>query len=279
MAVDESKRQVVVTGASGFLGSQIVRKLLEGGFYVKAVLRDGPQKRELPLSVLRGATITEDVFNQNVSWWQEVCEGSFAVVHSAWYSVAGEYAHATENLQCLTGSLSLAQGALAAGVSKFVGIGSCFEYDLSGGPATIETGLQPESLYAASKVALFHVLSNLLRAESIEFVWARVFYLYGEGEHSRRLFPYLHDRLSKGLTADLSDGAQIRDYLDVEVAASRIVALLEESREGPVNICSGEGISVREFAERIAADYGANNLLQFGARERSKFDPDFAVGA
>lgn len=279
MSGHESKRKIVVTGASGFLGSHIVRRLLQEGYDVKAVVREGNQKRELPLSVTNGATITKDVFNEDASWWQEVCKDSFAVVHSAWYSVPGKYADAEENLKCLTGSLTLAQGALAAGVLKFVGIGSCFEYDLSIGPATIETPLQPESLYAASKVALFHVLSNLFRAGNSQFVWARIFYLYGEGEHSQRLFPYLHDRLSKGLPAYLSDGTQIRDYLDVNVAAGQVVAMLEDSREGPVNVCSGQGISVREFAEKIAADYGATELLHFGARERNQFDPDFAVGA
>lgn len=198
MVGHENRRKVVVTGASGFLGSHIVPHLLREGYDVKAVLREGPQKRELPVSVKNGAILTGDVFNQNSSWWQEVCEDSFAVIHSAWFVVPGEYADATQNLKCLTSSLSLAEGALAAGVSKFVGIGTCAEYNLSIGPATTKTPLQPESLYAASKVALFHVLSNLFRAESINLCGHEFFICTGKGSTRSDFFPTYTSGLARG---------------------------------------------------------------------------------
>lgn len=184
------------------------------------------------------------------------CKDSYAVVHSAWHVVPCGYADAAENLKCPTVSLSLAQGALAAGVPKFVGIGRSAGYDLSIVPATIEKPLQPESLYPASKVAMFHVLSNLFRAGTIQFVWARVFYLYGEGEHPQRMFSYLRERFSKGLPAHVSDGTQIRDYLDVKVAAGEAAAMLEYPREGPVNVFPGQGISIWEFAEKLPQTTG-----------------------
>lgn len=278
MAVAQQKKKVVVTGASGFLGSQIVQKLLEAELDVRAVLRDGAQHRELPSWVTSSAVFTRDVFNEKTSWWEAVCEGSFAVVHTAWFTTPGEYVNSIQNLACLSGSLPIAEGAIAAGVKRFVGIGSCFEYDLSQGPASIETPLLPKTLYAGTKVALFHVLQNLFSESKSEFVWARLFYLFGVGENDRRLFPYLKNQLSKGLPAYLSDGDQVRDYLDVEVAARRIVELLLGHQTGPVNVCSGEGVSVREFAERVAHSYQRNDLLVFGARERNQFDPNFAVG-
>ena len=146
------------------------------------------------------------------------------------------------------------------------------------GYLSINTPLRPTSPYAGAKAATYMALSTLLPQQGIEFVWARLFYLYGEGEDARRLVPYLHSRLSAGEPAELTSGMQIRDYLDVADAGDQIASLAFGTMTGAVNICSGGAETVREIAERIADKYGRRDLLRFGARTENPFDPPCVVG-
>lgn len=206
------------------------------------------------------------------------CEGIDAVAHLAWYAEPGRYLVSPRNLACLAGTIALAEGAIAAGVRRFLGVGTCFEYDLAAGHLSIDTPLKPSTPYAAAKAATFLALSQALPAAGMSFIWCRLFYLYGEGEDPRRLTAAIRMQLSRGATIDLTSGGQIRDFLDVAEAGSRIAALVNSDRCGPVNICTGQGVTVRALAESIADEYGRRDLLRFGARPDNLVDPPCIVG-
>jgi nucleoside-diphosphate-sugar epimerase len=76
----------------------------------------------------------------------------------------------------------------------------------------------------------------------------------------------------------LSSGTQIRDYLDVHEAGQMIVEAALGSVQGPVNICSGMPVTVRQLAERIADEYDRRDLLRFGARADNPVEPPCVVG-
>jgi dTDP-6-deoxy-L-talose 4-dehydrogenase (NAD+) len=105
-----------------------------------------------------------------------------------------------------------------------------------------------------------------------------VFYLSGEGEDSRRLVPYLRAKLAAGEPAELTSGNQVRDHLDVREVAQLIVNHALGDETGPINICSGVPVTVRQLAERIADEYGRRDLLKFGARPDNPLDPPYVVG-
>jgi dTDP-6-deoxy-L-talose 4-dehydrogenase (NAD+) len=159
-----------------------------------------------------------------------------------------------------------------------VGVGTCFEYDLSAGVLSIDTPLCPNSLYGSSKVAAFLTLKNFFALDKIAFLWCRLFYLYGDGEKSERLIPYLRSRLSAGQQAELTSGNQIRDFMDVAEAGEDLARLAVSAKTGEVNVCSGVAKTVRELAEEIADDYNARDLLRFGARQDNAVDPHCVVG-
>ncbi len=221
---------------------------------------------------------TGDLFSETAAWWEAACEGIERIVHLAWITTPGIYLTAPENLDCLAGTLALAKGAARAKVARFLGAGTCFEYDLSGGTLPADTPLLPSTPYAGAKAAAFQALSQWLPAQGVSFLWARLFYLYGEGEDPRRLVPYLRRQLAAGERADLTSGRQVRDFLDVSEAASKIVDALYSDAEGAYNICSGEPITVRQLAERIADEYGRRDLLNFGARPDNLVDPACVLG-
>src|SRR5689334_4802857 len=168
-------------------------------------------------------------------------------------------------------------GARAHGARRLIGIGTCFEYDLDVRYLSVTTPLKPLTPYAQAKVDTFAALSKLLPERGIEFAWCRLFYLFGEGEDARRLVPLLHAKLGAGEPVELSSGSTIRDYLDVRDAGRMIAEVALGSIQGPVNICSGKPVTVREIAEKIADEYGRRDLLRFGARP-DHLDPPCIVG-
>jgi dTDP-6-deoxy-L-talose 4-dehydrogenase (NAD+) len=200
------------------------------------------------------------------------------VIHAAWYVEPGKYLDSPLNIDCATGSLALADGAIRAGVTQFMGIGTCFEYRLPNAAITEASKLGPVTLYAAAKLALQRMLERRFAGSGTAFTWARLFYLFGEGEHPARLFPTLHRKLSAGEPMLLSSGDKIRDFLDVEEAGRLIATLAESGQTGIANICSGRPVTIRQVAEQIADRYGRRDLLEFGSASVHPLDPEAVAG-
>jgi nucleoside-diphosphate-sugar epimerase len=268
---------VTLTGATGFVGRQLLSDLLERGCTVRVLVRDPSRLRDVTAPGALEVVQMPDLFAETTDRLQAILEGSETLVHAAWHVQPGAYTSPL-NIACLTGTLNMAIAFASAGGKRFVGVGTCAEYDPSAGLMTTDTPLRPNTLYGACKAAAFQVLDNLLGTEGISFAWCRAFYLYGEGEDERRLVPYIRRQLEAGQEVLLTRGDQVRDFLDVRDAARMIADVALGQQRGAVNICSGEAVTVRELAERIADEYGRRELLRFGARPDNTFDPPRIVG-
>ena len=268
----------LLTGASGFVGRQVLRALSEKGTRIRVLVREGKQGQLERLAGIESVVTTPDLFAESAVWWADVCKDIDTVIHVAWYAEPGKYLQSAKNLDCLMGTLQMAKGAAQAGVKRFVGIGTCFEYDLSGGLLSVDTPLLPLSPYAGAKAAAFMALSQWLPRQGVALAWCRLFYLHGEGEDERRLVPYLRTKLAAGQAAELTSGKQIRDFLNVTEAGRMIAETALGQAQGAVNICSGVPITVRQLAEKIADEYGRRDLLAFGARQDNLIDPPYVVG-
>jgi len=267
---------IAITGGSGFVGRQVVSYLSQGNHDIKIFTRNTeilPQS-ESNIEVVK----VKNLFHEEIKYLKEILKDVEILIHLAWYAEPGKYLTSPLNIDCLTGTLSLAQAFCEVGGRRFVGIGTCFEYDLNQCLLSINSPLNPKTIYAASKASAFQLLTQILSMSKVEFSWCRLFYLYGDGEDSRRLVSYLKQKLNNGEIAELSRGDQIRDFLDVKDAGKMIVEEALSPFQGATNICSGVPITVKQLAERIADDFGKRDLLRFGARPDNLTDPPCVVG-
>jgi len=272
------KRRILITGASGFVGRQVINSLENENVDITIVIRGEKNNIFINNKNIKKIITTNNLFVESEKWWEDILTKIDTIIHLAWYVETKDYLQSIKNIECLQGTISIAKAAISTGVSRFIGIGTCFEYEFNNEIISTETNLKPNTPYAASKAATFLALSQLLPSQSIEFAWCRLFYLYGEGEKSERLVPYIKNKISKGETVELTSGNQIRDYLDVKEAGYLITKVALGSLQGPINICSGVPVSIRSFAEKIAEEFNQKKLLKFGARQENKTDPMYIVG-
>lgn len=269
----------LLTGASGFVGYQVLTQLLKKNLKIHLVLRRGTEYAFANNPKIEKIILTEDIFKEDIDWWSDVCAGVETVIHCAWYAEHGKYLDSSKNYDCLAGTTSLAGGAILSGVKRFIGVGTCFEYDLEVvEKLRSDSAIKPLTIYAASKAATNLALSQIFRQAKVEFLWCRLFYLYGNGENPQRLYSYVKNKIQNNEFVDLTEGSQIRDYLDVEIAGKIIVEYALSDVVGDVNVCSGIPLSVKEFTENIAAEFGRVNLLRFGVRKNNLYDPPYVVG-
>ncbi len=254
-------RRLLVTGATGCVGRQIVPLLLGRGWDVHAVTLGhappdltGPRWHEADLLVSGEAR-------------RVVLEAQpDALLHLAWSIVPGRWATALDNLDWVTASLALGRAFREEGGHRMVVAGSCLEYDWAFGLCSERlTPCRPHTLYGTAKHALHLLLDAYAQQSGLALAWGRIFFLYGPWEHPDRLVGSVIRSLLRGDRARCSHGRQIRDYLYAGDVASALVALLESDVTGAVNIASGQPITLREIATRAGRLLGQEDRIDFGA--------------
>lgn len=254
-------KRVLVSGASGFVGRYTIEPLLARGFDVHLVSRFAPKE-----------------FGKNVQWHVADLLDSDAqralidylrpshLLHLAWYAEHGKFWNAVENTAWLRASISLAEIFYAMGGERMVGAGTCAEYEW-GDELCVENCTRecPASLYGITKLAAGHCLNALAIRYSASAAWARIFFPYGPGEPATRLIPYVIDCLLNGQPARCTHGKQLRDYLYAQDVGDALVAILDSSVNGPVNIGSGIATSISTIVQRIGSILGCPELIELGA--------------
>lgn len=267
--------RVLLTGATGFIGSHVARVLVHEGYEVSALIRQGshlwriedivPRLRVVPCDLLA----SEELDRHLARIRPDLC------LHLAWYAKPGKYLTSVENIRLLNASLHLASRLADLGCKKFIGAGTCFEYDTNVGYLSEASPAKPQSLYAASKLALQLVLAQLADATGMQMAWPRFFYQYGPFEDERRLVPSVIRSLLRHEVAKVTKGEQVRDFLHVEDVAAAVLAVARNDLSGPVNVGSGKPVTVREIVTRIGAMLQQSELIEFGARAYGASDPTF----
>ena len=266
--------KVLITGAGGFIGSQVVRKVLQEGHTVLAVLRPAESSERL-IDCLDSISLFRcDLYDGNAVRKMVEETRPEKALHLAWYVETGKYWQARENLNCVRMSLCLAQELAEAGCSRFVGAGTCAEYVWDAGLLTEDvTPLRPQSLYGVCKNATREVLQAFCDQAGMGFAWTRFFLLFGPMEAKERLIPYVVLTLLKGEVAQCTRGEQMRDFLYVEDAASAMWAVAKSGLTGPVNVGSGQAIKVRTLVETVARHLQREENLALGALPSDPQEP------
>lgn len=260
---------IVVTGANGFIGRHCLPLLVSCGYTVHAISttksgRDDAGINWHKLNLLREPT--NELLN-------EIRPSH--LLHLAWCTEHGLYWNSPQNPTWLQASQALLSNFYACGGTRFVNVGTCAEYTWPGECEEGKTEERPATLYGQSKKAFAdQVLTYNVTASKMSTASGRIFLLYGPGESAKRLVPSVITTLLEGQSPRCTDGMQVRDFMYVEDVAMALVALLNSSVNGIVNIASGQPITLKSLITLISSVLNSQTEVYFNAVPRSPGDPD-----
>ena len=144
--------RILITGASGFIGSQLTRLLVQEGAEVYALLRPKCDTWRINDLLPKLQMVEGDLLHPEQGWLEQlVAIHPETCFHFAWYAEPGVFLTSPLNLQYLSASLALAEGLAKAGCKKLVIAGSFSEYDQDLGYLSENSALKPNTPYGAAK--------------------------------------------------------------------------------------------------------------------------------
>jgi len=235
-------RKVALTGASGFVGRHVLTELARHPVTVTAVTRNSAKLSNAGSGV---RVVELDLAFPHADVYERLHRPDM-LIHLAWGGLPNyDSLHHFEAE--LPRQYNFLKGMVVGGLRGLLVTGTCFEYGMQSGALSEDLTPLPNNPYGYAKDALRRQLEFLRGKHSFALAWARLFFMYGEGQQKSSLYPQLKDAVSRGdRVFNMSGGEQLRDYLPVSEVARHIVrlALRDGSDPGTINICSGRPVSV-----------------------------------
>ncbi len=264
--------KVLVTGASGFIGQHLVKKLLRNGLQVTIVIRD--LERAKKHEWFDKVDYIQADLNLNHLPVIEKLHEFDVLIHLAWPGLPNylDSFHIFDNLRSDLGFL---KDSIKSGLSHLVVAGSCLEYGLQSGALREDMDTYPITAYGIAKDFLRKSLQLLQKEHDFTLQWIRLFYMYGEGQNPNSLLSQLDKAIDeKKESFDMSLGNQLRDYLSIEAVAENILLVVKNpSINGVLNCSSGIPISVLDLVLRRCKDRNSDIHLNLGHYPISDYEP------
>ncbi len=263
--------RVLLTGASGFIGSYAAVELEARGYEVHAVTTRALSPVVRGVAKWHQADLLDPLMSTLLV--EEIRPSH--LLHFAWYVKPGRFWDATENVHWLEASLRLVRAFTDGGGRRAVVAGTCAEYDWVRSGHCIEaiSPLLPATLYGLCKDSLRSVGSAWCERAGVEFAWGRIFFPYGPGEPGERLVSAIAQAVLSGRPAPCSHGRQLRDFIYVSDVAAAFAALVDARVTGAVNIASGKATTISEVALLVGDVAGDRSLVKVGNLPDRPGDP------
>ncbi|MFT5277433.1 MAG: nucleoside-diphosphate-sugar epimerase [Granulosicoccus sp.] len=265
--------KIAMTGANGFIG----RNLLDA-------LRYKVDDVEI-IAIVRNCNFTDikasealkivemDIHNPPDNAFEEIGEPD-VLIHLAWSGLPNYNSlhHFESELPKQYDFLST---LVKHGLKSLVVTGTCFEYGMQSGELDESLPAAPENPYGFAKNTLREQLEYLQKEIKFNLTWARLFYIYGNHQTGNSIFAQLKRAInSNDKTFDMSQGEQLRDYLDVGLVAKYITSLaLLEKNIGVINVSSGTPISIRNLVEGWIKKHSWEITLNLGQYPYPNYEP------
>jgi dTDP-6-deoxy-L-talose 4-dehydrogenase (NAD+) len=263
--------KIAVSGASGFVGRHVLQALsVEQDVRVVAMSRGAPDASWLPEGMAHASIDLEsppsDAFVR--------LGRPDALIHLAWSGLPNYLSKHHFEIE-LPRQYAFLRQLVDDGLRTLVCAGTCFEYGMQFGALDESMPVEPTNSYGFAKDALRRELQFLAADQNFALTWARLFYMYGEGQAPNSLYSQFLAASARGdAEFRMSGGEQLRDFLHVSDVARSLVALARKgTAAGIVNVCSGTPTSVRSLVEGWCAAHGVPMKLALGQYPYPTYEP------
>ena len=255
----------LITGANGYIGSHIVKVLLDHGHEVHVADVDYSNVDE---SAIR---TKENIFSEAKDIYQRFGEPEICI-HLAWRN--GFVHNADSHIMELPQHYLFVKNMIAGGLKHLVVMGSMHEVGYWEGPIDENTPSNPKSLYGIAKNSLRQICTEIAENTGICLQWIRGFYILGDDLKNNSIF-------SKIIRADMegkekfpfTSGKNKYDFIKVDELAEQIAAVAEQTEiTGVINCCTGQPKTLAEQAESFISEKGLKIRLEYGAYPDRPYD-------
>ncbi|HMP52059.1 MAG TPA: NAD(P)-dependent oxidoreductase [Candidatus Melainabacteria bacterium] len=245
--------KVLITGASGFVGANLARRMLKDGHQVSIILREESQSWRLD-----DISNELDVIKLNLLDFEQVLksasEKKFELIFHL--AVCGAYSWQTDWTQIvntnLTSTINLVEACAKVGFECFVNTGSSSEYGFYDHAPKEEEPVEPNSYYAITKAAATMTCRFVAARDKLRIPTLRLYSVFGPYEDPRRLMPTLINRGRQGELPPLVDPSIARDYIYVDDVVEAFLKAVQAKDQEPgavYNVGTGIQTSMKEIVE------------------------------
>lgn len=262
--------RILITGATGFIGSHLTRKLMEEGFKVGIIKRENSNVWRI-----RDLVNKISIYNADLRDIDKIFEAFFHFKPDVIFHLATYYAieHEPQEVSLMVdtnilGTINLLEASKKFNVKLFVNTSSCFVYQESKNKLRENSELSPLNLYALTKIQAEQACSFYTKKHGLRTITFRLFSPYGPADHERRLIPYAIKNFIEEKKLRLTTGKQKWDFVYIDDIVDAYLKLLNipnlPIKHEIFNIGTGNAISIREVISRLKEIIGSDIEPEWG---------------
>lgn len=256
-------KKVIVTGANGFIGTALCKKLSDEGINVIAIVRNKEENitkiKDIPRLKITYCDLSDF---RNLSKYVEDRDID-ALYHLAWIGSAGTLRGDSDvQIRNIQYTCDTVKSCLDMNCKRFIFASSIMEYEIQ---ATMVTDTMPSinTLYSSAKVAADYMARTLSGSYGIDYIRAVISNIYGPGETSPRLVNTSLRKMLNNEHCAFSTGNQLYDFVYITDAAKMFIEI------------GRYGIANRTY---YIGSQEPRPLKEFLCEMRDQVDPDIEIG-
>lgn len=258
-------KKILVTGANGYIGKNVVNWLLNNDYDVLAV--------DVSLDKVDGRAekVVANIFENTENLFSKI-ENIDTCIHLAWRN--GFVHNSITHLQDIALHYEFLEKLSKIGIKNINVIGTMHEIGYWEGEINNDTPTNPISLYGIAKNSLRQSLKILEKTGDICLKWLRVFYIQGDDKNNNSIFTKILQKEEEGAEKfPFTTGKNKYDFIDVFKLSEMISkASLQTKIKGIINCCSGKEISLKDKVENFLNENNLKIKLEYGVFPDREYD-------
>lgn len=244
--------RVLITGGTGFVGSNFVYKFLELGHEVHLIVRENSNLKRIVPIMDKVVLHAVDLFSeQDVEKCVKKIQPAIILHFAAYGAYPARQKETRETIDTnILATVNLLHACNKISFKCLINAGSSSEYGEKDHPMMEEELAEPNSLYGVTKVASTLYCSYFAKKFDLPIVTARLFSPYGYFDNRNRLMPSIISSALSGKVFNAPSPSPVRDFIFIEDVMSvylKIIANANSIKGQVFNIASGVQYSIGEI--------------------------------